>query len=169
MTSRTGVLLLNRFLIPTIFGFLGALLFQVTQTLLGNSSKNQNNDKVSNSTIVSSQFSLMDTNGKVRAILGFSEEGTPGFWIMDDRGVARLSMGLYQDQSSHLGLTDKNGEMIQLMRSFGPLEAPLHIFKHEGRDRMILGLNSSQSDPFFISYDTTENRKTIYQGFADGP
>jgi nitrogen fixation protein FixH len=70
VTSRTGVLLLNRLLIPTIFGFFGALLFQVNQTLLGNSSKNQNNDKVSNSTIVSSQFNLMDTNGKVRAILG---------------------------------------------------------------------------------------------------
>lgn len=88
---------------------------------------------------------------------------------MDDNGKARLSMGLYQDQSAHFGLTDKNGEMIQLMRSFGPLESPLLIFKHQGHDRMILGLNSNQTDPFFISYDSRDNKKTIYQGFADGP
>ena len=78
-------------------------------------------------------------------------------------------MGLYPDDTAYFGLQDKNGQMVQLMRSFGPSESPLHIFKNSGQDRLILGLNSQHVEPFFISYDKKDHKKSIYNGFADCP
>ncbi len=63
---------------------------------------------------------------------------------------------------------DKNGLMIQLMRSIGTSESPILIFKNNGQDRMILGLNSIQTNPFFVTYDKTQKKK-IHTDFSDGP
>ena len=147
-------------LISMVCGFLGAWLFQTIQ--LGEAFAS--GEKV----LSGSRFDLVDSRGKLRAQLGFAKEGPPGFWIMDEKGVARIAMGLYPDGTAHFGLQDQSGQMIQLMRSIGPSESPLLIFKNKGQDRMILGLNSAQIEPFFISYDKSLKKK-VHAEFADGP
>lgn len=149
-------------LTAAVFGFLGAWLFQTVQIqLFGQAYASA--EKVVSAT----RFDLVDSSGKLRAQLGMAKEGSPGFWIMDDKGIARIAMGLYPDGTSHIGLQDRNGAMIQLMRSFGSSEAPLLIFKNKGQDKMILGMNNN-IEPFFISFDKTQTKK-IHSGFADGP
>lgn len=149
--------------ISIVSSFLGAFLFHYFQFGIGSEAK-AGGQKV----ITATQIDLVDSQGRLRAQLGFSKEGPPGLWIMDERGVARIAMGLYPDGTSHIGLQDKNGLMIQLLRSIGPSESPLLILKNKGQDRMIMGLNSSQVEPFLISYDKNQKKK-IYSGFADGP
>ena len=155
---------LQKYYLSLVFGFLGAGLFHVLQTTQKDEAK-----AAGTKIVTASQFDLVDSKGRVRAQLGFSSEGPPGLWILDGKGVPRIAMGLYPDETAHFGLQDKNGEMIQLMRSMGPSESPLLIFKNSGRDRMILGLTSQEVDPFFISYDKKSQKKTVYSGFADGP
>lgn len=157
-----------------LFGILGALIFQLvwfsgnnpqlSNTNSSNSVQQQQN--ISANVISARQFNLFDSNGRLRAQLAFAKQGPPGFWIMDERGTARIAMGLYEDGTSHIGLQDKDGNMIELLRSIGSDEAPLLIFKNRGADRMILGLNSSLN-PFHITYENGEKKK--YLGTNDGP
>ena len=88
--------------------------------------------------------------------------------MMDQKGTPRIAMGLYADETAHLGLQDKDGQMIQLMRSIGSGESPLLIFKHRGQDTMITGLNSAEHTPFLMLYEKDRKRKMQF-GTYDGP
>lgn len=155
---------MRNLVLSAICGFIGAMLFQMVHSELVRDAK-AGGERI----ISATRFDLVDASGKVRAQLGTAKEGPPGFWMMDERGVARISMGLYPDGTSHIGLQDKDGAMIQLMRSIGSSESPLLIFKNKGEDRMILGLNSAQTDPAFVSFDKKTRKKTVYPGFSDAP
>lgn len=131
-----------------LLGFLGAMLYQFVQSFLLNPSW----AKPRPETITASRIDLVDKQGRTRIILGFAQEGPPGIWINDEKGVPRFIAGLYHDQTSYLGLQDKNGQMIELMRSVGSDETPLLIFKNKGADKMITGLNT-KAEPFLMFYD----------------
>lgn len=147
-------------LVSLLCGFVGAFIF-------ANLFKEQ--ISIRENTITASSLRLVDSNGKVRALLAISQEGTPGFWMNDENGVARLTFGLYGDSTSYFGLQDKNGQMIELMRSFGPKEAPLLIFKHKGQDMMITGLNPGQEPvPFSMHYEA-DRKRIIPFGKYEGP
>lgn len=145
------------------FGFLGAALFHFVQISVFPSAS-----AAPNAVVSATGFNLVDSQGKLRAQLGFSKEGPPGFWIMDQRGTARIAMGLYPDETAHFGLQDKEGQMIELMRSIGSGESPLLIFKHKGRDTMITGLNNAEHTPFLMLYEKDNKRKMQF-GTYDGP
>jgi hypothetical protein len=114
------------------------------------------------------QLNLVDDAGRVRAQLAFAKEGAPGLWLMDEKGVARANLGLYGDGTGYFGLQDAQGRMIELLRSFGPREAPLLIFKHAGRDMMITGLNPGAAPtPFLMSYEA--GKKKVHFGTYEGP
>ena len=133
--------------IAVLAGFLGAWLFQLTRPAVSSDAF-----AVAAGPISATRIDLVDAHGKLRAQLGMSKEGPPGMWFMDEKGVVRIAMGLYEDGTSHFGLQDKDGNMIQLMRSAGANEAPLLIFKNKATDRMILGLNGNL-EASFVSYD----------------
>lgn len=146
-----------------IGGLVGAAFFHFFQVSLFS-----NATAAAPSVQTATGFNLVDSQGRIRAQLGFAKEGPPGFWILDQKGTARIAMGLYPDETAHFGLQDKNGAMIELMRSFGPKESPLLIFKQSGQDEMIAGLNSSQRQPFLMYYDKSRSRKLQF-GTYDGP
>jgi hypothetical protein len=111
----------------------------------------------------------VDTKGRLRAQLALAKEGSPGLWLMDEKGTARLNAGIYPDGTSYLGLQDKDGQMIELMRSWGPKESPLLIFKQSGQNRMITALNPApDSVPFLITYDS-KHARNLHFGKYDGP
>ena len=105
-------------MISILFGFLGAFLFTVMREAKFPAAQAKPGE-----VIKASDFRLVDGQGKVRARLAFSEEGTPGLWFFDEKGVARVNLGIYSDGTSYFGLQDAQGQMIELMRSFGPKEA----------------------------------------------
>lgn len=143
-----------------LLGFLGAFIFHVANNQLAIGS--------SQSKIITAEgFNLVDSNGKLRGQLAIAKEGPPGLWLMDDKGVARAIIGLYQDGSAYYGLQDKNGAMIQLARSVGEDETPLLIFKRKGADSMIMGLNPADKMPFLMKYEADHKRTHIF-GKSDG-
>lgn len=112
---------------------------------------------------------LVDDTGKLRAQLAISKEGSPGLWIMDKQGVGRVNLGVYPDDTGFIVLNDAKGLAIQILRSFGPQESPLHIFKAQGRDLMIQGLNpAADRTPFSFYYDEKNTRKFQF-GKYSGP
>jgi hypothetical protein len=44
--------------------------------------------------ITASSFDLVDAQGRIRAQLSFATQGPPGLFLMDEKGVARLTLGL---------------------------------------------------------------------------
>ena len=146
-----------------VFGFVGAFLFHTLQVQLFPVAQ-AGADKV----VTAQRFDLVDKSGKLRGQWGFAQEGPPGFWLMDEKGIARVVMGLYPDGSGHMGLQDKQGQMIQLARAFGSDEVPFLIFKHKGSDSMIMGLNSGDQAPFLMHYEKDRKRKLEF-GIYNGP
>jgi hypothetical protein len=66
-------------------------------------------------------------------------------------------------------LNDKNGSAVQILRSYGPRESPLHIFKTQGQDKMIIGLNPDADPvPFLMHYDAKQSRSLVF-GKYTGP
>lgn len=145
------------------FGFLGATLFHFISPSLFETARAK-----AEPVLTVSGLNLVDSQGRLRAQLGFAKEGPPGFWLFDEKGTARVAMGIYPDGTSHFGLQDKQGQMIQLMRSIGPEESPLLIFKNRGQDMMLMGLNQAQHAPFLMNYEKDRQRKMVF-GTYDGP
>ena len=143
-------------ILTILLGFLGAFLFQIIKPLVIPPSLATPTSHV----LKLSGINLVDAKGRIRIQLGFSKEGPPGIWLLDEKGTARLIMGLYEDQTSYLGLQDKNGLMIELMRSVGPKETPLLIFKHQGQDKMITGLDSSAKS--FLQYEEMGKTRMLF-------
>ena len=155
----------SQFLLSLLFGFLGAMLFSlVRESIVPLAFANRQQ------VVQATAFNLVDEQGKLRAQIAFAKEGAaPGLWLLDEKGVARGVFGLYGDGTSYFGLQDARGQMIELMRSFGPKESPLLIFKHDGQDMMITGLNPSQEPvPFLMSYESGRKKK-IHFGNYEGP
>ncbi len=119
--------------------------------------------------IQASRIDLVDDGGKVRAQIGFGGERSPAIWFFDVNGKARMNLGLYGDGTAFVSLQDKRELSIQLLRSFGGNEMPLHIFKSSGSDQMIQGLNpGGQNEPFVMYYDKARKRNLDF-GKYDGP
>lgn len=116
-----------------------------------------------------SRIDLVDDKGKIRAQIGFSGEKSPAIWFFDDKGKARLNLGLYADGSGFISLQDKNELSIQLLRSFGSPEVPLHIYKLNGTDQMIQGLDPGLgNEAFLMIYDKNKKRQLNF-GNYHGP
>lgn len=142
-------------LITLLFGFLGAGLFHALWPM-----NVQSSNSSSPQVLTVSGINLVDAKGRIRIQMGFSKEGPVGIWVMDDKGVPRIIQGLYHDQTSYFGLQDKNGQMIELMRSVGADETPLLIFKNKGADKMITGLNT-KAEPF-LTYHADKSQKDLF-------
>lgn len=141
-------------------GFVGAMLYQLVHSFVNQPSW----AKPQATHITATGIDIVDAQGRIRMQLGFSKEGPPGFWIMDAKGVPRFVAGLYHDETSYLGLQDKNGLMIELMRSVGSDETPLLIFKNKGSDKMITGLNSKAEA--FLMYYQNGSQKDYFGKYA---
>jgi hypothetical protein len=111
---------------------------------------------------------LVDSSGKLRAQLAIGKEGGSGLWLMDAQGRARVNVGVYADGTGFVVLNDPQGQAVQILRSFGPHETPLHIFKNGGQDKMIMGLNPSDKAPFVMHYDEKRKRNLAF-GQYTGP
>jgi hypothetical protein len=154
---------IKQMLLMMLCGFAGAFVFSIAREVLIPRAFAAP-DRV----VTASAFQLTDARGKLRAQLAFAKEGPPGLWLMDEKGTARAIIGLYPDGSAHIGLQDERGQMIQLMRSYGPKGTPLHIFKLDGQDKMITGLNPGADPvPFLMSYE--QGKKKVHFGQYEGP
>ena len=57
--------------------------------------------------------------------------------------------------------------IIQLIKSLGPNEAPLLIFKSKGQDQMITGLSTANSEPFLMTYEKDRKRRIHFGSYED--
>ena len=109
-----------------------------------------------------SEIRLVDPQGRVRAQLGFSQEGPPGLFLLDEQGRARLVMGLYPDGQPHVVLNDAKLQAAAILRLAGA-DSPVLVMKAEGKDRMIMGLGLSDpaKEPFLVNFDHRGTKKEV--------
>ena len=119
--------------------------------------------------IQAQSFQVLDKAGKIKLQLSSNSEDQGSLFVFDNSGKVRLTLGLYSDQTGSIVLNDKNGNATQILRSFGPNEAPLHIFKTNGTDMMISGLNPSDKPTPFLMYYDSARKRTLSFGKYDGP
>jgi hypothetical protein len=114
--------------------------------------------------VVSAQaVELVDGSGRRQVVMATSSEGSPGIWFFDKNGKARLSMGLYQDNNAVIVLNDENEQAVQIFRTVGSQSAPVLVMKAHGRDRIVMGLNSSTGqEPFLVLYDAQGVKQTVF-------
>jgi hypothetical protein len=122
-----------------------------------------------NGIVTARAVNLVDETGKLRSQMAITKDGGPGVWLMDRQGVARVNLEVYPDDTGFIVLNDAKSLAVQILRSFGPQESPLHIFKAQGRDALIMGLNpAADRTPFSFFYDEKSTRKFQF-GKYSGP
>jgi len=92
-------------------------------------------------------YELRGPNGKTAALLAMAPNGTPGLWLMDPEGRPRLVLNLYpeNDYAPGFGMNDEQGRAVGLFRMAGPNHSPVLVFKSDGQDRMVLGLDMNEA------------------------
>ena len=111
------------------------------------------------------QLEVVDRNGRRGIVMGTSAEGTPGMWFFDGKGRARLSIGLYEDGNASIVLNDEREQAVQIFRTVGPASDPVLVMKAEGRDRIVVGLHGASHDPFFVVYDETGKKESLFGSY----
>jgi len=110
------------------------------------------------------EFDLIGPDGKLAAQLGMAKEGAPCLWLMDNQGRARLNLCLYPENGFAPGvvLMDEKGEAAGLFRLAGIHQSPVLVFKSNGGDRMMMGLdiNEPAQDPFLTIVGQAGNKLT---------
>ena len=117
--------------------------------------------EISSSVVRTRQFELVDADGKRKAMIGFSGEGSPAIWFFDDKGTPRLNLGVYGDGNPVIVLNDANGQAVQIFRTVGTASDPVLVMKAEGRDRIILGLDA-RKDPYLTTFDGGGARHAVF-------
>lgn len=123
------------------------------------------NAQVTPTLISAESFELTDRNGKKIGLISNSPAGTPGIWLFDRNGKVRLNIGLYEDDNATIVLNDSNEEAVQIFRTVGEKNAPVLVMKHNGQDRIVLGLNFATLDPFFVFYDSDGKKNTLFGNY----
>jgi hypothetical protein len=89
-------------------------------------------------TLSSENFELHDKSGRLTAQLTTSSDGTPAFFIYDQNGVPRVSIGLYPDGAPGVVLNDDKGLAGAIMRLVNNNGEPVVVLKENGQDRYII-------------------------------
>jgi hypothetical protein len=105
---------------------------------------------------------VVGADGRRQIVMGTSSEGSPGIWIFDRNGKARLSIGLYGDNNSSIVLNDQNEQAVQIFRTVGAQAAPVLVMKSQGRDRIVMGLDGASQDPFLVLYGADGAKQSVF-------
>jgi hypothetical protein len=113
-------------------------------------------------TISADSFELRGPNGRRAALIAMAPNGSPGIWLMDPQGRPRLELGLYPENDFTPGvvLNDEQGRAAGLFRMAGPNHSPVLVFKADGQDRMVQGLDMNEPSraPFLTLAGQPGNR-----------
>ncbi len=105
---------------------------------------------------------VVGADGRRQIVMGTSGEGSPGIWIFDRNGKARLSIGLYGDNNASVVLNDESEQAVQIFRTVGERSAPVLVMKSQGRDRIVMGLNGASQDPFLVLYGVDGAKQSVF-------
>ena len=105
---------------------------------------------------------VVGADGRRQIVMGTSGEGSPGIWIFDRNGKARLSIGLYGDNNASVVLNDEHEQAVQIFRTVGERSAPVLVMKSQGRDRIVMGLNNASQDPFLVLYGVDGAKQSVF-------
>ena len=115
--------------------------------------------------IAAQQVDIVDASNRRIITLGQSAEGSPGIWLFDRNGRARLNLGLYDDGNAAIVLNDDQERAVEIFRTVGPENNPVLVLKSEGKDRLVMGLTGATHDPFFVIYDANGAKKTLFGSY----
>lgn len=139
--------LLLSFFIGLLGGVCGSLLFSQNSTTYAVSA--------SSDTVRARDIQLVGANGKLLAQLAVSSEGSPALFFFDRNGRNRLNLGVYGDGDPFMVLNDPQEMAAGIFRLVSDEHMPYLIFKHDGRERSIFGINQRQNEPFLIRYNNS--------------
>lgn len=100
----------------------------------------------SSNTVIADRFILSQEGNKFEAELGFSDDGLPNFFIKDDNGKKRISMGLDKGGMSFFTLYDpfNDKERLSVYTAFDG--APfVQLNDKNGSPRSILGMGEEEN------------------------
>jgi hypothetical protein len=113
-------------------------------------------------TLTTQNLEIVNAGGKRVILLGTSAEGLPGIWFFDAAGKVRLNLGIYPDGNSFVVLNDQNELATQILRTVGAKNAPVVVMKSGGQDRIVMGLNFTDANPFFVFYDDKGAKTNVF-------
>lgn len=103
-------------------------------------------------TVESENFVLRDASGRTTAQLTTSGDGTPAFFIYDNNGVVRVSIGLYPDGAPGVVLNDSKGLAGAIMRLVENNGEPVVVLKENGQDRYVIRKDGPDARTMHVTF-----------------
>lgn len=107
-------------------------------------------------------FEMVDEQGRRQILIATAREGSPAIWMFDRNGKARLNLLIYEDGNAGVVLNDAEERAVQIFRTVGSRSAPVLVMKSEGRDRIVLGLDSQTQNPFLTTWDNAGAKNAVF-------
>ena len=104
-------------------------------------------------------------NGQSKIQLGTTSGGAPAMWFIDQNGKSRINLGLYEDGNAFIVLNDDQEQAVQIFRTVGGNRAPVAVFKSKGQDRMVMGLDFNNGEPFLTYYDNSGSKTKVFGNY----
>lgn len=108
---------------------------------------------------------VVGADGRRQIVMGTSSEGSPGIWVYDRKGKVRLSLGLYGDNNASIVLNDESERAVEIFRTVGEHSLPVLVMKSQGQDRIVMGLNGSEKDPFLVLYGADGAKQSVFGSY----
>jgi len=111
------------------------------------------------------ELEIVGADGQRQISMGTTTAGTPGIWIFDKNGKARVNLFLYEDGNAGIVLSDERERAVEIFRTFGGKSSPVLVMKADGRDRIVMGLGPATQDPFLVYYDAAGAKTKVFGDF----
>ena len=109
------------------------------------------------SEIKARRFVVVDAQGKLRALLGVGDDGTPELSMSDVQGELRASLHVAADGRPTLRMSDAQGKSRALLGVTADGSSALGIFDAQGKSRAVLGMTADGSSALGI-FDAQERK-----------
>lgn len=116
-------------------------------------------------TLRAHDIQLVDSGGKVRALLTVANDEEPVLFFFDREGRNRMNLGLYpvaEGQYPFVVLNDTQAHAAGIFRLFGGHESPVVVLKNGGNDRSVYGLNPDTLDPFLVNVGRDGRHNAVF-------
>lgn len=104
------------------------------------------------------------------AVMGFSDEGSPGLWLEGKTG-GKLQMGVHANGYPFLLLSDREIRNFGLGRVDGRNASPIVVFRSGDIVKLVFGLDMTGpgSEPFLAHWSANGTKNLLMGAYCDDP
>jgi hypothetical protein len=127
-------------------------------------------DSKSQQKITASRLNILRGDGSSAIIMGDSNDGEPGLWLVDSKKRSSVNMGVHAGNGFPFVLVSDGAiRNFGLGRVDGTQASPILVFRSDDIVRMVIGLNMQDPNQgaFLVHYSKDDKKHLLFGDYCD--